>query len=97
LLILAVSVVAVIFAAQQQEQAFAKKNILNDLGNAMDQGGDEFSAGQDAGRDAFRTTGVYDERCTPNGNDAWCAGYMTGYTAGWNGLAGSGKECGGGN
>ena len=93
MLILAVSVVTVIFASQQQEQAFAK-NILNGLGNAIDQGGDEFSADQDASRNAFRTTGVYDERCTPN---AVFYGYMTGYTAGWNALAGSGKERDGGN
>jgi len=83
-----------VLATVSTTQAQAKNNIINDLGNALNQGGDGFSSGQDNARSDYRNGDSYDDSCTPNGNDAWCVGYITGYSAGWNGLAGSGESRG---
>jgi hypothetical protein len=45
-------------------------------------------------RDDYRSGADYNDRCTPNGNDAWCAGFMSGYAIAWNALAASGEERG---
>ena len=75
-------------------QVQAKNNILNDFGNALTQGGDGASAGQDKARSDYRAGNVYDDSCDSNGNPAWCVGYAAGYAAGWNGLASSGEPRG---
>jgi hypothetical protein len=87
LVILTVSMIAVIFAAQQQQvQASDDRQASpND---------DPITAGWKEGKNDYLNGNAFEYSCPSSNSDTYCSLYRTGYGQGWNAQAGLGRQPG---